>query len=189
MRQIFLVSLSVVTTICVLSCSLPQKVTKAPELVETKVEVYCNGPEYLSNSKTLRASAIGQGLDQLTSVKKALSEAHAGLGAQIKVRVKSMIDNYSKETSHQNNAEFSKRFESLTREVVNQELNGVRTICEKRIKTNEGIFKTYVCIELGGGEILNSLNNKLLKDDMLKIDYDYEKFKKIFEAEMSRPGK
>ena len=34
--------------------------------------------------------------------------------------------------------------------------------------------------------VLSALNNKLSNDDMIKIDYNYEKFKKTFEDEMNK---
>jgi hypothetical protein len=56
-------------------------------------------------------------------------------------------------------------------------------------KTKEGNYKSYVCIELGGNEILQSINNKATSNEMLKVDYNYENFKKTFEEEMGKIGK
>lgn len=82
--------------------------------------------------------------------------------------------------------EVEKRFESLTREVVNQKLSGIKTICEKTTKTSDGKYKTYIAIELAGGELMSALNGRLSKDAKLKIDYDHEKFKKTFDKEMDK---
>jgi hypothetical protein len=82
--------------------------------------------------------------------------------------------------------EVEERFESLTREVINQKLTGVKTICEKTTKTDEGKYKTYIAIELAGDELMNAMNERLSKDAKLKIDYDYEQFKKTFEEEMKK---
>ena len=171
------------------SCGSSKPVVKAPAPPdEVEVVMYCNGPEFLSDKTALRFSAIGTSMDQMTSKKKALSEARAGLAAQMETKIKSVIDNYIKSGEHNNKEDLGKRYEGLSREVVSQTLTGTRTVCEKMTKTKDGNYKTYTCIELGGPEILGSLNNKLSKDEMLKVDYDYEKFKKTFEDEMSKTG-
>ena len=33
-------------------------------------------------------------------------------------------------------------------------------------------------------DLMEKLNNKISKDEKLRIDYEYEKFKKVFEEEM-----
>ncbi|MEZ7884994.1 MAG: hypothetical protein QMB39_07025 [Bacteroidales bacterium] len=168
------------------SCGSSQVAPGADEVI---VQTYCSGPEYMTNATALRFSAIGASMDQMTSKKKALSEARAGLAAQIETKVKGMIDNYVKSSEHQNNEDLTKRYEGLTREILDQTLTGTKVICEQTTKTKDGQFKTYICLELGGPEILSSLNNKMSKDELLKIDYNYEKFKKVFEEEMAKREK
>jgi hypothetical protein len=56
------------------------------------------------------------------------------------------------------------------------------------MKTDNGTYKTYIAIELSADELVASYNEKLSKDDRLKIDYDYEKFKETFEKEMEKMG-
>ena len=58
------------------------------------------------------------------------------------------------------------------------------------MKTPEGKYKVYVAIELAGDELLQGIHNRVSKglkeNTKLRIDYDYEKFKKEFEAEMKK---
>ena len=65
----------------------------------------------------------------------------------------------------------------------------MKTICEKTTKTSEGKYKTYIALELAGDELMNAMNARLSQDDKLKIDYDYEQFKKTFDAEMEKMAK
>lgn len=167
------------------SCKNTKSVAKAPA-GEEDVNLYCHGPEYSSNATTFRYSAVGTSMDMMTSKNKALSEARAGLAAQIETKVSRVIDNYVKSAEHQNKEDLEKRYEGLSREVVKQKLAGTVSVCEKMTKTKDGTYKTYVCVELGGPELLGSLNNRLSKDELLRIDYDYEKFKKTFDEEMSK---
>ena len=86
--------------------------------------------------------------------------------------------------------EVAERFEGLTREVIDQKLVGVKTICEKQVVVNAtGNYKTYVAIELSAQDLLAAYNDRLSKDERLRIDYDYEKFKETFDKEMEKMGK
>ena len=85
--------------------------------------------------------------------------------------------------------QLEQRFEQLNREVVEQQLQGVRTICEKLMSTKEGRYKTYIALELSADDLVKEYNARLSKDEALKIDYDYEKFKNTFNEEMDKKAK
>ncbi len=176
-------------TVVVSGCKSKEKAASTKDQGETLIEVYCSGPEYQSNNEFFRANQVGESVDQATAKKKAMSNARAELAAAIETQVKGVIDNYVNSREMNNLEEAEERFESLTREVINQKLNGVKTICEKTTKTSSGNYKTYIALELAGDELMNAMNERLSQDDKLKIDYDYEQFKKTFDAEMDKMAK
>jgi hypothetical protein len=100
--------------------------------------------------------------------------------------VKAVTDNYLNSREMNNKEEVEERFEQLNREIVNQRLQGIKTICEKQVKTNDGTYKTYIALELSADDLVSSYNERLSKDERLKIDYDYEKFKETFDQEMEK---
>ncbi len=153
---------------------------------EELINVYCSGEDYFSNNKFFRANAVGESMDQSTSKKKAMSNARADLASAVQTTIKATIDNYVNSREVNNVEELSERFEGLTREVINQQLTGTKTICEKVTKTPQGNYKTYIAIELSGDDMVMKMNERLSKDQMLKVDYDYEKFKSTFEEEMKK---
>ncbi len=153
---------------------------------EVEIIVPCSGPDYFTTNKAFRANSIGESSDQVTSKKKALANARNELAASIQTTVKTVTDNYVNSREFNNKEEIEERFESLNREVVNQKLSGITTICEKLVKTQEGRYKTYIAIELSADALVAEYNERLSKDDRLKIDYDYEKFKETFDAEMDK---
>lgn len=155
---------------------------------ETEVVVPCSGSEYFTNNKFFRANSIGESMDQVTSKKKALANARAELAASISTTVKAVTDNYTNSREMNNREQVEERFEQLNREIVEQKLSGVRTLCEKLMKTDGGTFKTYIAIELSADELVKTYNERLSQDERLKIDYDYEKFKETFEKEMEKLG-
>ncbi len=156
---------------------------------EKEVLVPCSGPDYFTNNKVFRGNSIGESMDQVTSKKKALTNARNELAQAINTTVKTVTDNYVNSRELNRKEELEQRFESLNREVVDQTLTGVRTICEKLVQTKEGNYKTYVALELSADELVAKYNERLSKDDRLKIDYDYEKFKDTFNKEMDKMGK
>src|SRR5918993_8068 len=166
-------------------CKGKQKIPKG----ETEVSVPCSGSEFFTTNKYFRANSIGESQDQVTSKKKGLANARAELAASIQTTVKAVTDNYTNSREMNNKEQVEERFEQLNREIVDQKLTGVKTICEKLMKTGNGTYKTYVAIELSAEELVASYNERLSKDDRLKIDYDYEKFKETFENEMEKMGK
>ena len=153
---------------------------------ETKVNVLCSGSDYFSNNKSFRANAIGESRDQGVAKKKSLSNARGELASMINTTVNAVIDNYVNSREFNNEEELEERFESLTREVVNQELTGVKIICEENTRTSQGKYKSYIAIELSGQDLITKINERLSQDQRLKIDYDYEKFKETFEKEMEK---
>lgn len=151
---------------------------------DVEVIVPCSGPEYLPDGEHFRASAMGLSNSQEIASQKAMTAARAKLAAAIQLRVKTVTDNYISSYEAGQQEEAKGRFQSLTREVVTQTLNGVKVICQKIMKSPEGQYKAYVAIELGGMDVVKALNNKVSNDDKLRIDFEYEKFKKVFDEEM-----
>ena len=115
-----------------------------------------------------------------------MSNAKAQLAGDIQSTMKVVGDNYVKSSEFNNQEEVLERFEENARTVVNQKLSGVKTICEKLMRTPEGKYKTYMAIELSGDDLVSAYNETLTKDQSLKIDYNYEKFKETFDKEMDK---
>jgi hypothetical protein len=170
-------------------CKSKEKAASAKDQGETLIETYCSGPEFQSNNEYFRANQLGESMDQATAKKKAMSNTRAELAAAIQTTVKGVVDNYLNSRELNKDEDLEKKYESLTREVIDQKLTGVKTICEKTTKTSEGKYKTYIALELAGDELMNAMNARLSQDDKLKIDYDYEQFKKTFDAEMDKMAK
>lgn len=173
-----------VAALLIAGCKSKEKLPQG----EQEIIVPCSGPDYFTNNKYFRSNSIGESQDQVTSKKKALTNARNELAQSIQTTVKTVTDNYVNSREMNNKEQVEERFESLNREVVDQTLSGVRTLCEKLVKTEQGTYKTYVALELSADELVAKYNERLSKDEMLKIDYDYEKFKDTFEKEMAKMG-
>lgn len=164
------------------SCKSSKKTVKGEE----EITMYCSGPEYFTNDEYFRASDVGESTNQSMAKKKAMSNARLGLAGAIETQVKGVIDNYFQSYATEEGMSDKERYEGLAREVINQELKGIRTICEKFTRTDQGTYKAYVAIELAGDEILEGMKERISKDEKLMIDFQYEKFKEEFQKEMEQ---
>ena len=99
----------------------------------------------------------------------AANAARTQLAAQVSATVKSVVDNYTSEYITGENSEFNQRVQDISRTVVNQLLVGTPVICEGTMP---------------GSTPGNT--SKIGNDEKLRTDFEYEKFKKVLEEEMSK---
>lgn len=186
LRQVFALGLGVIMTAGLSSCGSSEKVVSTKSQGEELIEVYCTGPDFQSDKKHFRASAIGESMDQMVSKKKAGTNARAELASLVASTIKGTIDNYVNSTELNNVEQVEERFEGLTREVINQQLNNIKVICEKQTRTSQSKYKTYIALEMSAEDLEKAIEQKLSQDEKLKVDYDYNKFKETYEAEMQK---
>lgn len=189
MKQLFKITLglaliasfSMVTT----SCGSSKKATAEKGYEEVKT--FCSGPDYRTGDGIMRANASGSSNDMEISRDKAMTNARNRLSEQIEVFVSSLTDYYKKETDFLENSSMEKRFEDIVREVSKNKLQGTYAVCEKTTRNSDtGHYISYVAVELGGEEFMQQSANRLSKDQELKVDYDYEKFKNSYEKAMDQ---
>lgn len=153
---------------------------------DVKVNVPCSGPEFRTDKGYFRAHAMGLSTDMSIAKKKAMSNARTELAGAINAKVKSVTDHYASSYQQGEQEEAKSRYQQLTRTVVEQELTGLRVICEETMRSSDGNYKVYVAVELSGEDIASKLANRIKNDEKLRIDFEYEKFKKVFNEEMSK---
>ena len=184
LRQVGLFSLS---ALLILGCKSKEEIGVTPkEQGEVLLEQYCTGKDYFSDKKTFRASAIGESLDQMTSKKKARSNAQSELAKTINSTMQVVGDNYVSSTEFNNKEEVTETFNEMARTIVNEQLQGAVKICEKFTKTPEGKFKCYMAIELSAYKLVAKYHERLSKDEKIEADYNYEQFKETFEEAMKQ---
>lgn len=176
-----------VLSLTLASCGSPkQAVAPQPVAQDVAIEIPCAGPEFMTNKEYFRASGMGLSTDMTIAKKKALSTVRTEIATSISAKVKAVTDDYLSSYQQGENDESKRRFQELSRTVVDQQLSGTRIICEKTMKTPDGKYKVYIAMELAGKEIMDAMATRIKNDDKLKIDFEYEKFKKVFEEEMAK---
>ncbi|KAB2808657.1 hypothetical protein [Phaeocystidibacter luteus] len=176
---------SVMMAFALVSCGGSDPVVQEDEVV---INIPCSGPEYFTDDEAFRANAFGESIDMMTAKRKAMSNAKAQLAGDIESVMKLVGDNYVMSRELNNREEVLERFEENARTVVNQTLRGIRQICEVNTKVkqdgDQDLYRYYVAIELSAENLAQSYYQSLSDDEVVKIDYNYERFKETFEEEM-----
>ena len=117
----------------------------------------------------------------------AANAARAELAAQVSATVKRVVDNYTSEYIAGNESDFNQRVQDIARTVVNQLLVGTPVVCEGTMPgSTPGNTICFACVELTGKSVLEGISSKIGNDEKLRTDFEYEKFKKVLEEEMSK---
>jgi|TARA_B110000285_G_scaffold231546_1_gene300510 hypothetical protein len=188
-NQIALIlGITLTAAISIVGCKSKEKTVTKQQESNSEVEIveYCSGESYFSNNKYFRANATGESLDRETAKKKARSNAMAELVKSIKATMKIVGDNYVNSTEFNNKEEITESFNELARTVVDEEISGAVKICDKLTQSGNKRYVSYIAIELSGQKIASKYHETLSKDDKIKADYNYEKFKETFEKEMEK---
>ncbi len=151
---------------------------------ETRVEVLCSGPSYFTDTSYFRASSMGESNNMNNSRRMAMSNARAELASHIGVLVSGVVDNYYEQAGVEDRSAYAERYTGLFREVVDERLSGIRVVCEEMTRTAGGTYRTYVAVELTGNDIMEAANQRISRDERLRIDYDYERFRNTFDNEI-----
>ncbi|MFZ6052839.1 hypothetical protein [Halocola ammonii] len=162
-----------------------ETVEKEPD-GEVLINEYCTGESYFSDKDTFRATATGESMDRETAKKKARSNANAELAKTITTTMQIVGDNYVNSTEFNNKEELTETFNEMARTVIDQELKGAKKICDKLTQKSDGRYVSYIALELSGDDIVSEYNERLSKDERIKAEYNYEKFKETFEQEMNK---
>ena len=150
---------------------------------ENKLEVeYC---KVESDKKHFRQSATIKHPDLGQSEYQAIQFAKQQMAENIKQKVKSVIENYSKTRMINDNIEYDALNESLAKLSTEISLSDVKVICSKVIRIkNESNYQRFVAIEMPKEAILNDMESKISEDDAMYQDYRRSEMRKMLDAEL-----
>jgi len=150
------------------------------------VKFPCHGGKNLSDSKTFRGRGIGQDLQEQIAQKIARINARENLAIEIESKLKLVADNYTGRDQVNSNSESKSSFSQETREVMSQTLKNAITACEEFALMKNGEYKCYMSVELDAKTLRDKLTEGLSRNDQLKLEFDKEKFRKVFDEEMEK---
>ncbi|MDR1610163.1 MAG: hypothetical protein LBS08_01465 [Candidatus Symbiothrix sp.] len=174
----FRIVVMVAASIMIMACGGPKSITKV--VGEEEVNVPCS--EQFSDKDFFRGQGIGQSKDLNTAREKARMAANAELAGSISTLIKQVSEKYVNDAG-QSPDDYSNVFESLTKQVINQQISNVAVSCNKTF-TKDGMYKVYMAVEAGKKEVFDALDKQAAVNEKIKTLYDREKFREQFDKEM-----
>ena len=157
---------------------------------EVAFEMPCTGDSYASTNEILRASANRQSQSKDVAKRMATTSALNELASKISVTIKSVAKDYLKSVSVDMDESLGQVYESMTKQVVNKNINSYKTICEKYTSSynanNKKIINCYICVEVSKDDVLKPIYEEMQANAKTKLEIDYEKFSAEFEEEFAK---
>jgi hypothetical protein len=139
-----------------------------------------------STEQAFRATQSQKSSDLSLSREKALVVAKQRLAGLIQTKITSVTDRYVDEYQTNAGLEMKGKYNNLTREIISQQLNDVKILCEKTVKEKDGTYTTYVAVEMNKDALKVAMENKLSDKAKVAVDYDKMKFEQIYNEEMKK---
>ncbi len=193
MRNFNLILAAILGIALMTACGGSKKVAQVYPDKETsptrvKIEKEECEEETLKNSKgNLRGYGVGTSQDKMFARDQASMNARNEILNQIETTASNMIERYNQQhqASSENglNRDETGRIKTMVRSLAEETLVGARVICSNTYMIGAS-YEVHVCIELTGENFVAKLHSNLTQNQKLMIDYEAEKFKEDFNAEL-----
>jgi hypothetical protein len=170
--------------IVAVSCKSTEKVKENQN--DSAYKFHCADSNYFQNADYFRIHKIGESVDQPTSMKKAIQMAQEELAESIISKLGAAIETYINEKGLRNDEIMKEQIFALSYPVSDASINKVNIICEESIKTLNGLYKTYIVLEISVKEVLNELQKTISQNRQFQVKINAAEFKRIFQSEMSK---
>ena len=152
-----------------------------------KVSFPCS--KYSTNSKHFYGVGIGTSLDQAKARDEALLDAQTKLAMTMQVTIQGLLESYDKEYGTSKGREFSERSEGMKRSLLNQSLEMAKIQCDeglygKNKESGQQQYNWYIAVGIDSDAASENTFKAIDKDEKLKLDYDYSKFRDKLQQEL-----
>jgi len=151
-----------------------------------RVTIPFQSREFRTDANHFRAVNQGQSVDYAMARRTAMQNARTELASSIEAVVREVTRQYNDQVQVANRQEFETRLQAESRTVVNQQLNDVRVLGEEVFREPDGRLTVWVAIEMPRGALVNSLNDRISRDERLRLEFNQYQFGRIFDEEMRR---
>lgn len=142
----------------------------------------CHGPEY-SNTKThFHAAGIGSGSDMNIARTEALANVHTNLTSNILAIGDSVNTAYA-----DNNTGMKHRLNQIWARAISWDVKYAYNECNKVAVDPDGVtMHSYQSLQLAREKVIDAVIDEIKSNKDLGPDFDYEKFKTLFNQEMDK---
>lgn len=157
----------------------PVSITK----VNDEIEVLVPCAEYSTDADFFRGQGVGQSKDLNTAREKARMAAYTELASSMRVWIKQLTEKYVNDSGHIP-ADYGETFESLSKQKIDEQMSNIMIVCNKTMRTSDGMYKVYLAAEADRKKIFESFEQGFSSDKKLETLYNREKFRKLYSEEM-----
>lgn len=183
MKKLWMLALGVTLAAMGVSCSSSKAVIAKGD---KEIAIPMSSPEYRSDANYWRVVQMGTSTDVTMAKKVALQNARQDLAATLQSQVSAVIENYGQNASMGAKSENETLYQELARTVVNQSLVGADLAGEKLYQTEDGSYRYHVCLQVAKASVAQQIAETLSEDERMKLEFDRERFQKIFDEEMAK---
>lgn len=185
MKKYLFFAIAFVFAVANVNCS-STKVSKTIAKGDVEIDIPLNDPEHHSDKKYWRSVQIGTSTDVSMAKKVALQNARQDLAATVQSQIKAVMENYGQNASMEARTQNEALYQELATTVINQTLVGAELKDERLFKTADGNYRYHVCLQVSKDEMADQIIEKLSEEELLKLEFDRERFKKIYDEEMAK---
>ena len=187
MKKYFLLAMSVLLSLSLLSCSSSKRHKGVPITeAETEVSIPLNGVEYQSNADFWRATQSAISTDVSMAKKIAMQNTRQELATMINSEVKGVMENYGENAEVEMDTQREAVYQELVRTVVDQQLNSVEAVGEKLYRLADGKYRYHICLQVNKAEFRTHLIDVLASESRMKLHFNKERFEQVFNEEMKQ---
>lgn len=150
-----------------------------------KVKEPFSGSKYQSNNRFFRATGNGDSKNQNIAKGKAMTNAKTNLAGMVRSNMRRVADVYIAETGNGEASDLGEKFESLSREIINQDIADLRVIGDQTYQDKEGKYISYIALEAKKKKMYKWLK-KLIKLDNKSNAATKAQMEKIIDKEIQR---
>lgn len=151
---------------------------------EVEIKEYCT-VDQVQESNALHGRGIGESRNQQQARSKCRAAAIQELGENIQVNLRSFAKNFNSSVTVNDDEEFIDVSKSLSQRIVDQNISGLKTVCEKGVTYTNAkgvkIYKYYQLIEFDKVKMEKAAYDGLKEAGVLKAGYAYSKFQQEFD--------
>lgn len=149
---------------------------------EIEVSFPCSGID--SDENFIRVNASGKSKDKTMAKDRAYQNALAELSSKL-AGIMSMENMKVGVAVNADGEEFHDKMVTISKLIAQANIAGYRTSCEKyTIDQQDGSYNCYVAIDFGKQKMVKEMYEALDKDKLLKADYDFDRYIKLFEKDL-----
>ncbi len=169
--------------ICILLLLVVMQTAAQPHKQHDERAGYCQFEDFATDINFFRATMLGESRDRAIARKKALINARGQLAGNIQAIIRSVFDVYTTSDAS------ADRYEYLTRQIVKKKITGMVVVCSKTVKLDNGLYRSYVAVELPRSSVVGELNRQTVAGEGLQEGYRFTDFEQKLKDEMEKAGR